>query len=62
VRACGILAATWIDDLADSPDPRPTGLATVAAALADWDDLEAAVEWIYAARRRARDRPPPEFD
>jgi len=41
---------------------RPTGLAAVAGALADWGDLPAVVTDIYAARRRARDRTPPELD
>ena len=40
----------------------PLGLAAVAGALADWDDLEDVVGEIYAARRRARDRPGPVLD
>jgi len=40
---------------------RPIGLAAVAGALADWEDLDEAVEEIYAARRRSRDRPAPEL-
>jgi prevent-host-death family protein len=44
------------------PGPRPTGLAAVAGALADWDDLPQIVDDIYAARRRARDRAAPEMD
>ncbi len=38
----------------------PVGLAAIAGALADWDDLEDVVTEIYAARRRARDRPVPD--
>jgi antitoxin (DNA-binding transcriptional repressor) of toxin-antitoxin stability system len=38
---------------------RPIGLAAVAGALAEWEDLDAAVDEIYAARRRSRDRPVP---
>jgi len=34
----------------------PAGLAALAGALADWDDLPVVVEQIYAARRQARDR------
>jgi antitoxin (DNA-binding transcriptional repressor) of toxin-antitoxin stability system len=34
----------------------PTGLASVAGALADWRELEEVVEDIYAARRRSKDR------
>jgi prevent-host-death family protein len=39
----------------------PAGLAAVAGALADWEELDDVVSEIYAARRRARDRPPPEL-
>ncbi|MGH7903251.1 MAG: type II toxin-antitoxin system Phd/YefM family antitoxin [Candidatus Dormibacteraceae bacterium] len=41
---------------------RPTGLVAVAGALADWDDLAAIVDEIYASRRRARERSGPELD
>jgi prevent-host-death family protein len=37
----------------------PQGLAAIAGSLADWEELEAVVDEIYAARRRARDRPVP---
>ena len=37
----------------------PIGLAAVAGALADWTDLEAVVDEIYAARRESVDRPGP---
>jgi prevent-host-death family protein len=40
---------------------KPIGLAAVAGALADWEDLEEAVEEIYAKRRASRDRPPPDL-
>jgi prevent-host-death family protein len=40
---------------------RPIGLAAVAGALADWEDLEEAVKDIYAMRRASRDRPPPDL-
>lgn len=39
--------------------PAPLGLAAVAGALSDWDDLEDAVKEIYAERRRAKDRAVP---
>ena len=42
--------------------PRPSGLAAVAGALADWGQLEQVVSDIYAARRRARDRAAPALD
>jgi len=41
--------------------PRPAGLAAVAGALAEWEDLPAVVEEIYASRRRARDRAAPDL-
>jgi prevent-host-death family protein len=47
---------------AAAPRPAPVGLAAVAGALADWEDLTAVVDDIYAARRRARDRPAPALD
>ncbi len=37
----------------------PVGLAAVAGALAEWDELEQVVDEIYAARRHSRDRPAP---
>jgi len=40
----------------------PIGLAAVAGALAEWEDLEESVEEIYAARRGSRDRPAPDLD
>jgi len=39
----------------------PVGLAAVAGALADWEELDDVVEDIYAARRASRDRPTPEL-
>jgi len=39
----------------------PVGLAAVAGALAEWEDLEAVVEEVYAARRDASDRPAPDL-
>jgi len=47
---------------ARSPRGRPTGLASLAGALADWEDLPDVVDAIYASRRRAKDRPAPDFD
>lgn len=47
------------------PGPRreaPAGLAAVAGALADWDDLDTVVDEIYANRRVAADRPAPDLD
>ena len=45
-----------------APDPAPpSGLAAVAGALAEWEDVDAAVDEIYAARRSSRDRPAPDL-
>jgi prevent-host-death family protein len=44
-----------------APAGTPVGLAAVAGALAEWEDLDEVVTEIYARRRRSRDRPAPEF-
>lgn len=43
-------------------EPRFVGLAALAGALADWNELDEVVEDIYASRRRARDRQVPDLD
>jgi prevent-host-death family protein len=40
---------------------RPIGLAAVAGALAEWDDVDNAVRDIYAARRHSRDLAAPDL-
>ena len=40
----------------------PRGLATLAGALAEWNELDADVAEIYAARSGSTDRPAPELD
>lgn len=42
-------------------EPRRLGLAALAGALEDWNELDDVVEEIYAARRRARDRDVPDL-
>jgi prevent-host-death family protein len=49
-------------DQAVRPGTRPTGLAAIAGALAEWEELPQIVDEIYAARRRARDRAAPGLD
>ncbi len=44
------------------PQSPPIGLAAVAGALSDWDDLEEVVEEIYAARKEAKDRSVPDLE
>lgn len=41
--------------------PRPIGLAAVAGALAEWEDLDEAVQEICAARSKSRDRSVPDL-
>lgn len=59
-RPAVVLVAPSPDLLEPAPAP-PAGLASLAGALADWDDIDTAVEGIYAARRGSRDRPPPDL-
>lgn len=42
--------------------PKPLGLAAVAGALADWEDLPEVMESVYSSRRRAKDRAVPDLD
>ncbi len=48
-------------DLLEAPARPPSGLATLAGALADWEDLDDVVEEIYAARGSSADRPAPDL-
>jgi prevent-host-death family protein len=41
--------------------PPPIGLAAVAGALAEWEDLDETVQEIYAARSQSRDRADPDL-
>jgi prevent-host-death family protein len=45
----------------ERPLTPPSGLASVAGALSDWEDLDSAVDEIYAARKASRDRPAPDL-
>jgi prevent-host-death family protein len=49
-------------ELFEAPAKPPSGLAALAGALADWEDLEEAVGEIYAARQGSADRPAPDLD
>lgn len=40
----------------------PVGLAAVAGALAEWEEIDEVVRDIYSARRRSQDRPVPSLD
>jgi prevent-host-death family protein len=59
-RPAVVLSPPTPDALLDRA-PRPIGLAAVAGALADWDDLDDAVRDIYAARSHSRDRDAPDL-
>lgn len=48
-------------DAIEGPKPTPTGLAAIAGALAEWDELDAVVTEIYEARRDSADRPAPDL-
>ena len=45
-----------------SRNGRPIGLAAVAGALSDWEELEDVVTEIYASRAKAREREVPDLD
>lgn len=55
-----LLASPTPEALHASP-PRPIGLAAVAGALAEWDDLDETVQEIYVARSKSRDRAAPDL-
>ena len=48
-------------DQAGPPRAQPSGLAEIAGAVEEWEDLPETVEAIYRARRSASDRPAPEL-
>jgi antitoxin (DNA-binding transcriptional repressor) of toxin-antitoxin stability system len=56
-----VVLAPPTPDALRAPAQKPIGLAAVAGALADWDDLDATVRDIYAARSRSRDRAAPDL-
>lgn len=43
-------------------DSAPVGLAAVAGALEDWEDLDEVMAGVVASRTQATDRPAPELD
>lgn len=48
--------------LIGSRSEAPAGLAAVAGALAEWEELDADVADVIASRRSAQDRPAPLLD
>lgn len=49
-------------EIAEPAPSAPVGLAAVAGALAEWDELEMVVEEIYTARGRSADRDAPSLE
>jgi len=65
IARCGKPAVALVppeDEVARGPRPAPVGFAAIAGGLADWDALDEVTSDIYAARRKARDRPAPSLD
>jgi prevent-host-death family protein len=48
-------------DTLEPPGAPPTGLAAIAGALAEWDELDDVVAEIYESRRDSHDRPAPDL-
>ena len=61
-RGTPVMALVPPEEVNSAPPPRPVGLAAVAGALTDWQDLDELVGEIYAARDQAKDRPAPNLD
>ena len=58
-RGTPVMALVHPDEVSLARPFRPVGLAAVAGALSDWQELDDLVGEIYAAREQARDRPAP---
>ena len=50
------------EDPARDSRAAPTGFAALAGALAEFDELAETMDDVYAARRKAKDRPAPTLD
>lgn len=59
-RPAVVLVPPTADALVEPVSP-PGGLASIAGAMAEWDDLDDVVAEIYAARRTSIDRPAPDL-
>jgi prevent-host-death family protein len=49
------------EEVGEGSDGTPAGLLSIVGALAHWSHLDEVVAEIYASRRRARDRLPPDL-
>lgn len=61
-RGTPVMAVVPPDEANSARPSRPVGLAAVAGALSDWQDLDDVVGGIYAARDQAADRAAPHLD
>ena len=61
-RGTPVMAVVPPDEANSARPSRPVGLAAVAGALSDWQDLDDVVGEIYAARDQATDRAAPHLD
>ena len=61
-RGTPVMALVPADEVNSARPSRPVGLAAVAGALSDWQDLDDLVDEIYAARDQAVDRAVPPLD
>ena len=61
-RGTPVMAVVPPDEANSARPSRPVGLAAVAGALSDWQDLDDVVVEIYAARDLATDRAAPHLD
>jgi len=59
-RGSPVAALVPLDQVAE-PRDEPSGLAAIAGALADWDELPQIVDELMLARRAARDRAVPDL-
>jgi len=60
-RPAVVLAPPY-EEHASGARPAPAGFASLAGALADWDDFEEMTREMHDARRKARDRDVPPLD
>ena len=60
-RGTEVMAVVPPSDVTLTAGGPPVGLAAVAGALSDWEEIDADVDALYAMRERAVDRPVPDL-
>jgi prevent-host-death family protein len=55
------VALVPVEEAHDRPEGPPKGALSVVGALAEWDDIDDFVKFIYEDRRRTRSRPAPDL-